>query len=100
MRIDPNLPASESTQTTRVNDQRAGTPNSLPGNSSAALNDTVQLSPNQAKLRQLSAQLNQVPDVRSQQVDALRSQVQSGTFSRSNDAVASAVVNDLFGPAA
>lgn len=99
MRIDPNLPASESTQTTQVNDQRTGTSNSASGSSSGAFNDTVQLSPNQAKLRQLSAQVNQVPDVRSQQVDALRLQVQSGTFTRSSDAVAGAVVNELFGPA-
>jgi flagellar biosynthesis anti-sigma factor FlgM len=99
MRIDPNPSASQSTQTTWFNDPRTGTAGNTPGNLSGAVNDTVQFSPSQAKLRQLSAQLNQVPDVRSPQVDALQLQIQSGTFSRSHAAVAGAVVNDLFGPA-
>ena len=99
MRIDPNLPASENTQTSRVTEQRPGTANGAQTSSAGSANDTVQLSSNQAKLRQLSAQLNQVPDIRSQQVDTLRSQIQSGTFTRSNDAVAGAVVSDLFGTA-
>ena len=100
MRIDPNSPANSSTQTSQVNEQRTSTPSYPTGASQAELNDTVQLSSDQATLRQLSTQLNQVPDVRTQQVEALRLQIQLGTFSRSSEAVAGAMVNEFFGAVA
>jgi hypothetical protein len=48
-------------------------------------------------VRQLMSQLSQVPDIRQEKVDALRSEIQSGQFHRSNDQVAGALVTQLFG---
>jgi flagellar biosynthesis anti-sigma factor FlgM len=58
-------------------------------------NDTVQLSSEQTTLRRLTTQLQQVPEVRSDRVQALRTQIQSGTFHGSNQQVAGALVNEL-----
>jgi anti-sigma28 factor (negative regulator of flagellin synthesis) len=45
------------------------------------------------------AQLANVHDVRQPRIDALRSEIQSGNFYRSNQQVAGAIVNELFGAA-
>ena len=48
-------------------------------------------------VRQLVSHLSRVPDVRQEQVNALRSEIESGQFQRDNDLVAGAVLRELFG---
>lgn len=103
MRIDPQNPATgstgpggvENTQSAQIRSpqnaarsQQAGVPEP---------NDTVQLSSGQATVRQLVSQLDQVPDVRQEQVSALRSAIDSGQYSPSNAQVAEALAAQTFG---
>ncbi len=97
MRIERQIPASENSGTNRVNDAQTAATRSSSGASVGSPNDTVHLSSDQATVRQLVSQLNQVPDVRQEQVNALRSQIQTGQFQRSNEQVAGAMVTQLFG---
>ena len=99
MKIDSSYPSSSGSQAGQVNEQRTAGSNGSSGGAPAPRNDTVQLSSDQATFRQLSTQVGQVPDVRTEQVNSLRLQIQSGTFSRSSDAVAGAIVNELVGSA-
>ena len=97
MRIDPQIPASENSGATRVNDNQSAATKGSSASRVGQPNDTVQLSSDQATVRQLVSQLGRVPDIRHEQVNALRSEIQSGQFQRSNDQVAGAVVTQLFG---
>jgi flagellar biosynthesis anti-sigma factor FlgM len=60
--------------------------------------DTVQFSGSLSELQQLKAQLTGMPDVRASRVTALQQQMQQGTYQPSNEAIANAMLNDLFGP--
>lgn len=97
MRIDPQNPATGAAGASGIdNAQAAQTKNSQ----RAALpepNDTVQLSSGQATVRQLVSQLDQIPDVRQEQVSALRSAIDSGQYNPSNAQVAEAVAAQTFG---
>jgi flagellar biosynthesis anti-sigma factor FlgM len=97
MRIDPQIPAADNSATSRVNDARSGAVKNTPPPVSSAPQDTVQLSSSQTTVSQLVAQLSQVPYVREQKVSALRLEIQSGQFQRTNEQVAGAIVNELFG---
>jgi len=96
MRIDPQIPAPENTGTSRVTDAAAGSTKSSSRSAAPEPNDTVHLSAGQATVRNLISQLGQVPDTRERQVSALRTEVQSGKFTRSDAAVAGAIVAQLF----
>jgi flagellar biosynthesis anti-sigma factor FlgM len=97
MRIDPQIPATENSGTNRVNDNQSGAAKASSASSAGQPNDTVHLSSDQATVRQLVSQLSQIPDVRQKQVSALRSEVQSGQFQRSNEQVAGAIATQLLG---
>jgi hypothetical protein len=58
---------------------------------------TEHLLSDRTTVRQLVSQLSRLPDVRLEQVNALRSEIQSGQFQRGNDLVAGAIVAQLFG---
>lgn len=98
MRIDPQNPVPANTSTSRVTEAQTGAARSSSLSAASEPNDTVQLSSGAATVRQLVSQLAQVPDIRPQQVSALRSEVESGQFNRSNDQVAGAIVAQQFGP--
>ncbi len=97
MRIDPQNPFTQNAGTNRVTDAQTSTTNSASNTGALQPNDTVQLSSGQATVRSLVSQLDQVPDTRQSQINALRSEIQSGKFNRSNDQVAGAIVSQLFG---
>jgi flagellar biosynthesis anti-sigma factor FlgM len=99
MRIDPQIPAGDNLGTNRVSDAQSGAGKSTRAPISGEPNDSVQLSSGQATVRQLVAQLGQVPDVRLEKITALRSEIQAGKFQRSDELVARAIVNDQFGSA-
>jgi len=100
MRIDPQIPPLETTATNAATDARSGASKATAQPSAASPpNDTVQLSSNTATVRQLVNQLQQTPDVRQEEVSSLRAQIQSGQYHRTNEQVAGAMVNDLFGNA-
>lgn len=97
MKIKPQIPAAENSGTNRVKDSQSGPAKNLSTTPSIEPNDTVQLFFGHATIHQLVSQLNQVPDVRQDRVNALRSEIESGQFQRSIDQVAGAVVTQLLG---
>jgi flagellar biosynthesis anti-sigma factor FlgM len=97
MRIDPQISAAENSGTNRVTDIQAGPARNSASGATPQPNDTVQLSYGQSTVQNLISQLGQVPDIRQAQVSSLRSAIQSGQYSPSNDHVAGAVVSQLFG---
>lgn len=98
MRINQQIPPADNTTTDRISGSVQGQTQSTPAQVPSQPNDTVQLSSTQGTVRQLAAHVDQVPDVRQQKVDALRAQVQSGSYQPSNQSAAGAIVNELFGP--
>jgi flagellar biosynthesis anti-sigma factor FlgM len=97
MRIDPQNPAIGSTGASGVDAAQAG---QVKNSTKATLpepNDTVQLSGGSATVRQLVSQLDQIPDIRQEQVGALRSALDSGQYNPSNAQVAEALAAQTFG---
>jgi hypothetical protein len=94
---DPQIPAGDNSGTKRANDfQSEGTKGpSVPG--IGWLNDSEHPSSDETTVRRLVSHLSRVPDVRQEQVNALRSEIESGQFQRGNDVVAGAVLAELFG---
>jgi flagellar biosynthesis anti-sigma factor FlgM len=97
MRIDPQNPATGSSGPSRIEEAQAGQVKSPQQTASTEPNDTVQLSSGQTTVRQLVSQLDQIPDVRQEQVSALRSAIGSGRYNPSDGQVASAVADQSFG---
>jgi flagellar biosynthesis anti-sigma factor FlgM len=97
MRIDPQNPAAGSSGTSRIEDAQAAQVKSSQQTTSTEPNDTVQLSSGAATVRQLVSQLDQVPDIRQGQVNALRSAIGSGEYNPSDAHVAGAIADQSFG---
>ena len=103
MKIDPQNPAigaagsagADNTQAVQIrNSQNAARTQQ---SASPEPSDTVQLSPGQATIRQLVAQLDQAPEIRQEQVSSLRSAIDSGQYNPSNAQVAEALAAQTFG---
>jgi flagellar biosynthesis anti-sigma factor FlgM len=103
MRIDPQNPATGSTGASGVDNAQSAQLKNVQNAArpeQAAVpqpNDTVQLSSGQATVRQLVSQLDQIPDVRQEQVSSLRSAIDSGQYNPSNAQVADALAAQTFG---
>jgi negative regulator of flagellin synthesis FlgM len=97
MKVDPNLQsilnvqsdAVQNAKATRAQEATQGTGTTQTGES-----DTVQFSQKFAEVQQLTSQLQQIPDIRSQRVSALRQQIQQGTYRPAASDVAAAILND------
>lgn len=99
MKIDPNLDPSASLQQTTAD----RTKNQVVRPSSEEVResgfetdptegDTFQPSAMLAQAQVLAARVQQMPDVRTQRVAALKQQIEQGTYNPSNEAVANAVM--------
>ena len=97
MRIDPQNPAAGTSGTSNVDNTQSGQVKGSQRPVSIEPNDTVQLSSGQATVRQLVSQLDQIPDIRLEQVGALSSAIKSGHFNPSNAQVAEALASQSFG---
>jgi flagellar biosynthesis anti-sigma factor FlgM len=100
MRIDPQNPATGASGANEVD--AAASPQSAQAKGLQRLatpepNDTVQLSSDQGTVRQLVSQLDQIPDIRQEQVSALCSAIQNGQYNPSNAQVAEALAAQTFG---
>ena len=60
--------------------------------------DATNLSSNLQMVQQLKTQLENLPDVRQEKVEALQKAVQSGTYEVSADKIADAMLMDFAGP--
>jgi flagellar biosynthesis anti-sigma factor FlgM len=97
MRIDPQNPATGATGANGVDNSQSAPAKSLQRSVAPEPNDTVQLSSDQATVRQLVSQLDQIPDIRQEQVSALSSSIANGQYNPSNAQVAEALAAQTFG---
>lgn len=99
MRIDPNqIPGNiqpENVDQTKNRGAQPSDANATPGNSPFGIEDSFQQSGTLSQVQQLKAKLDQVPDVRSEKVAALRQQVQNGTYKPTNEQIANAMISEL-----
>jgi flagellar biosynthesis anti-sigma factor FlgM len=93
---DPNQGVGNTTGQPKLSSPASGVPLASEPNASDA-GDTVQLSGTLGVVQQLTAQLAQSPDVRAERVAALQQQIQQGTYTPSNEQIASAMFSELFG---
>jgi flagellar biosynthesis anti-sigma factor FlgM len=96
MRIDSNLPANlmiEAGRTTKTTQSPTGS--TVNDDSS----DRARLSIDQSTIKSLEANLAQVPDVRREKVDALRSAIKDGSYSVSPEQIAGAMYREIMSQA-
>jgi len=96
MRIDSQNQIPASSGTSGVENAQSGQAKAIQKPISGEPSDTVQLSSDQATVRQLVSRLGQVPDVRQGQVNTLRSAISSGKYNPSNEHVATSLADQLF----
>lgn len=101
MRIDPNTPYQGDVKTGDVNGaadtNRKGPQATTADNSGIDAGDRVDLSGTAAQVQAANAALADAPDVRSDRVAALQSQIQSGQYNPTNDQIAGAMMREYFG---
>jgi len=94
MRIDLN--PSVIADLGRSGEATAGTkPADMTQTAAPNTEDVAHLSSGSEAVQRLKAQLNALPDIRQEQVDALRQAVGDGTYKISPHAVAAAMLSDL-----
>jgi flagellar biosynthesis anti-sigma factor FlgM len=99
MKIDPRIqfpddPASQQVKNTRGGASSSKAAATSSGVSSTSGEDTVQLSSTHGDVQTLTAGLAQVPEVRSERVQALQAQVRHGHYQPDSEKVADAMIQD------
>jgi len=103
MKIDPRIqfpndPASQQVKNSRTAPANSeSTSSSSSGISSASGEDTVRLSSAHGEVQTLAAGLAQVPDVRSDRVQALQAKVRDGQYNPGSGEVADAMIKEQTG---
>lgn len=100
MKIDPTIQFPNDRQSARVTNAPAKStpsPSSSSSSSSAAGEDTFSLSSAHGEVQALTANLANVPEVRSQRVAALQQRVHSGNYQPDSSKVADAIIADQTG---
>jgi negative regulator of flagellin synthesis FlgM len=100
MKIDPNLQPIANLQSDAV--PSAKTRNAQEANGGAQNapvdgGDTVQFSGELLRVHELTAKLQQIPEIRADRVAALKARIEQGTYKPSSKAVADAMLKDLSG---
>jgi negative regulator of flagellin synthesis FlgM len=97
MKIDPNLQSILNAQTDTVhNSKTSHAQGSIPEAGTTQIDgssDTVQFSSQFSEVQQLTAKVQQLPDIRSERVAALKEQIQKGTYNPDPAEVANALLN-------
>jgi flagellar biosynthesis anti-sigma factor FlgM len=83
---------AERAETNRVTDPSATLPSANASAPPPA--DTITVSEHAAKVRQLAAKIEELPEVRQERVEHLRKQVQSGAYHPSAEEIAEALIKD------
>jgi len=97
MKVDPNLQSIANVQSDAVQNAkttRAQEASSETGTTQIDGQDTVQFSPKFAEVQNLTSKLQQLPEIRSDRVSALRQQIQQGTYKPDPSEVAGAILGD------
>lgn len=100
MKIDPKIQFTNNSEPENVKNTRtSGTQSSnaqtnSKGISSASGEDTVSLSSAHGEIQTLAASVGNVPEVRTNRVNALQQQVRSGNYQPDNQQIADAIIAD------
>jgi negative regulator of flagellin synthesis FlgM len=97
MKVDPNIEAAAKAQSDAVQNARTSRPEQTKTegtNTEFSSADTVQVSSKFAEVQQLTSKLQQVPEIRSDRVSALKAKIQQGTYKPDPADVAGALLND------
>ncbi len=97
MKIDPNLQSTVNSQSDAVqNPKTSRAQEAIQEGRSTEINgsDTVQLSSKFAEVQQLTAKVQQLPDIRSERVSILKQKIQQGTYKPDPAEVADALLNN------
>jgi negative regulator of flagellin synthesis FlgM len=99
MKVDPNnLQSIANAQSNAVQNAKTSRPDSSKteglATDASGGSDTVQVSSKFAEAQQLTAKLQQVPDVRADRVSALKAKIQQGTYKPDPADVADAILRD------
>ena len=100
MKIDPNLQPIANLQSDAVpNTKTRNTQEATGGAQNAPVHggDTVLFSGALAQVQQLTAKLQQIPEIRTDRVAALKERIDRGTYKPSPREVAGAMLKDLSG---
>ena len=100
MKIDPRIQSLIGSQPERVKNAGNGKTKSDGAASSSGISstvgeDTVRLSSTTGDVQTLSTSLAQVPEVRTDRVQALQQQVRGGSYTPDSQKVADAMIKDL-----
>ncbi len=98
MRIDPTITSKLGPAAERVPEAGQATATERQHAASRAA-DTATVRFDHARLEQLRAELDRVPEIRQERVDALRSKLLGGNYKIDEHAVAEAIWADLLPPA-
>lgn len=100
MRIDSNSRAAEA-QDLGQSSQSGARANAPAGGAGNALgSDTARLSTDQARVASLAAQVNNLPEVRQQKVEALRRVIGDGSYQVTPEQTADAILAEIQIPSA
>lgn len=97
MKIDPNLQSTVNSQSDAVqNPKTSRAQEAIQEGRSTEINgsDTVQLSSKFVEVQQLTAKVQQLPDIRSERVSILKQKIQQGTYKPDPAEVADALLNN------
>lgn len=100
MKIDPNLQPIANLQSDAVPNAKTRNTQEANGgaqNSPVDGGDTVQFSGELLRVHELTAKLQQIPEIRADRVAALKARIERGTYKPSSKAVADAMLKDLSG---
>jgi len=100
MKVDPNNlqsianSQSDSVQNAKTSRSEQSKTDSLATDPAGSGSDTVQVSSKFAEVQQLTTKLQQVPDVRTDRVSALKAKIQQGTYNPDAADVAESILQD------
>ena len=99
MKVDPNnLQSIANSQSNAVQNAKTSRPDSAKAEGlttdASGGSDTVQVSSKFAETQQLTAKLQQVPEIRADRVSSLKAKIQQGTYKPDPAGVAEAILRD------
>ena len=99
MRIDPNTRAEQAQDLAKANPSNAQAAIAAQSERTSGA-DTAEISPDQVRVQSLAAQVNALPEIRQNKVEALGRAIREGTYQVSAEQTAAAMLSELARPAA
>ncbi len=99
MRIDPNTRAEQAQDLAKANPSNARATVAA-NNERTSGADATEISPDQVRVQSLAAQVNALPEIRQNKVEALGRAIRQGSYQVSAEQTAAAMLSELVQPAA